>query len=346
MYTNHIALLKTFCLLGVILLHAVLPFTASEGFWKFHAERQSEVAEFFRFWGGFVIIPSFMLASGYLAALSEEKRLRGVLEYLASRGKRLLVPWFLLTVFWMVPLYTFLDIPAYNKPAGHTLAQAYRAGLAGLFADHLWFLLVLFWVSAFFAVIRPLERRFGGLTGPVLALVAALLMNAYGRGLTWYAVWETDGPLVWFGLGVVLCRYRVGIGEAIARHPWTLFCTNGALWIIVAVCAAQTAPLGYWASCVLGALVAFQACLHLARHHAGFRRFWLYRYFEDNAFRFYLFHMPGAYVVFWVLVAAGLISPLPRMLLSFVLNLCLTAGIVALVNALEKGWHTLSSPRR
>jgi peptidoglycan/LPS O-acetylase OafA/YrhL len=336
MFASHMALLKTFCLLGVIFFHAVLPFTEPGGFWQFYADRQAATAEFFKFWGDFVFIPSFMLASGYLAALSAEKRQRNAPAYIADRARRLLVPWFLLMIFWMVPLYTFFDIPSYNRPEGYTLAQTYRAGLAGLFTDHLWFLLVLFWVNAFFALLRPIERRFGGLSGPVLALAAALLMDGYGRGLTWYAVWETSGPLVWFGLGNILCRYRDGIGETLARRPKTLFGMNAVLFVGAAVLGAQTTPVVYWLTCCLGALVAFQACLHAARRHDRLRGFSLYRYFEDNAFRFYLFHMPGGYLTYTMLAAAGLSSPLPLMLLSFALNFCLTACIVALFNTLEK----------
>jgi hypothetical protein len=65
-----VTLLKTFSLIGVIFLHAALPFTVPEGFWKFYAPWQSALVEAFKFWGGLVLIPSFMLASGYLAALS------------------------------------------------------------------------------------------------------------------------------------------------------------------------------------------------------------------------------------------------------------------------------------
>ncbi|MDR1342184.1 MAG: acyltransferase [Prevotellaceae bacterium] len=337
--TSHITLLKTFCLLGVIFLHAVFPFTKPGEFWRFYADQQSVVAEFLIFWGGFVLIPSFMLASGYLAALSVERRPRSIPAYIAGRAKRLLVPWFLLMVFWMVPLYTFFDIPVYNRPEGYTLAQTYRAGLAGLFADHLWFLLVLFWVSAFFAVVRPVVSRFGGLAIPVLALAAALPVNEYGRALTWYAVWETGGPLVWFGLGSILCRYRDGIGKMLARRPGTLFGLNVVLFVVAAVFGAQ-ATLMRWLTCCLGALAAFQACLYLARRHSRLHGFRLYRYFEDNAFRFYLFHMPGGYLIHRMLAAAGLSSPLPFMLLSFACNLCLTACIVAVFNILEKRLKT------
>ncbi|MDR1303661.1 MAG: acyltransferase [Verrucomicrobiales bacterium] len=337
MFASHLALLKTFCLLGVILVHAMLPFTKPDpnGFWKFYAVRQSGVADFFNFWGGLILIPSFMLASGYLAALSAERKRRSAPAYIAGRARRLLVPWFLLMVFWMVPLYTLFDIPAYHRPEGYTLAQTYRAGLEGLFVDHLWFLLVLFWVDAFFAVLRPVAGRFGGLFVPALALVAALLVNEYGRVLTWYGVWETSGPLIWFGLGGILCRYRDGIGKTLARRPGTLFGLNAVLLVVAALFGTQTAPVN-WLTCCLGALAAFQGCLYLARRHSRLRGFWLYRYFEDNAFRFYLFHVPGVYLTYRMLAAAGLSSPLPFMLLSFAGNFCLTACLVTAFNTLEK----------
>jgi peptidoglycan/LPS O-acetylase OafA/YrhL len=334
---SHITLLKTLCLLAVIFGHAVMPFTESVpgGFWKFYADRQSEAADFFCFWAVLVAVPSFMLASGYLAALSTERHRRSAPAYIAGRIKRLLVPWFLLIVFWMVPLYTFFDIPMYNRPEGYTLAQTYRAGLEGRFTDHLWFLLVLFWVDVFFTVLRPLASRFGGLLVPALALVAALLVNEYGRTLTWYNVWQTSGPLVWFGLGTILYRYRDGIGKALARRPRTLFVLNAVLFVVAALFGAQTPPM-YWLTCCLGALAAFQACLHLARYHSRLRGFRPYRYFEDNAFHFYLFHMPGSNLTCRMLSATGLSSPLLLMLLSFALNFCLTACIVALFNTLRK----------
>jgi peptidoglycan/LPS O-acetylase OafA/YrhL len=336
-FASHISLIKTLSLLGVILLHAVLPFTEPDtgGFWKFYAGRQSGAADFISFWGGFILIPSFMLASGYLSALSAERRRRSAPAYIADRAKRLLVPWFLLMVFWMVPLYTLFDIPAYNRPEGYTLAQTCLVSLKGLFTDHLWFLLVLFWVDAFFAALRPLANRLGGLLVPALALAAALLVNEYGHLLTWYAVWETSGPLVYFGLGTILCRYRGGIGKTLARHPLPLFGLNAVLFVLTALFGTRTAPL-YWLTCCLGALAAFQACLYLARYHSRLRGFRLYRYFEDNAFRFYLFHIPGAYLTYRIFAAAGLSSPLPLMLLSFAGNFCLTACLIAVFNTLRK----------
>jgi peptidoglycan/LPS O-acetylase OafA/YrhL len=330
-----VTLLKTLSLISVIFLHAAYPFTVPEGFWKFYASRQSALAEALKFWGGLIVIPSFMFASGYLAALSEDRRPRKAAEYIANRAKRLLVPWFLLSVFWMAPLYTFFDIPAYNRPEGFSLGETYRAALSGLFTDHLWFLLVLFWVASFWAILQPLRKRFGLSSGLACAFAASLLMRYYGRGLTFYCVWQTDGPLLWFAAGCVLFRHRARFERAAARYPLPLFAVNAALFAALSRYSSQT-PLLYWITCGLGALAAFQICLHLARRYEWLRQFRLYRYFEDNSFRFYLFHIPGVYLIFRILAATGMTAPWPLILLSFSLNVCLTAGIVAAANTLEK----------
>jgi peptidoglycan/LPS O-acetylase OafA/YrhL len=336
-----VTLLKTFSLIGVIFLHAVYPFTAPGEFWKFYAPWQSALAETFKFWGELLLIPSFMLASGYLAALSEDRRPRKASEYIVNRVKRLLVPWFLLSIFWMVPLYTLFDIPAYNRPEGFTLGETYQAALLGLFAEHLWFLLVLFWVTSFWAILQPLRRRFGLLSGLVCAFAASLLMRYYGQGLTLYCVRETDGPLLWFTAGYVFFRYRTRAEKTAEWHPLLLFVVNAVFFVALSRYSSQT-PLIYWITCGVGALAAFQVCLHLARCYEWLRQFRLYRYFEDNSFRFYLFHMPGGYLTFKILAATGMTAPLPLILLSFSFNVCLTAGIVATANAIEKRFNFIS----
>jgi peptidoglycan/LPS O-acetylase OafA/YrhL len=115
----------------------------------------------------------------------------------------------------------------------------------------------------------------------------------------------------------------------------TLFALNAVLFVIIVLFVPQTTQM-YWLTCCLGALTAFQACLYLARYHSRLRGFRPYRYFEDNSFRFYLFHVPGNYLTYRILAATGLSSPLPLMLLSFACNLCLTTCLVAVFNALKK----------
>ncbi|MDR0827181.1 MAG: acyltransferase [Desulfovibrio sp.] len=341
----HITMLKTLCLAGVIFAHALLPFVEPTTFVKIYADQPSHIATQVSFWLNFLIIPSFMLASGYVMALTLDRQHRTFIQQVINRVKRLLLPWFCLMVFWMVPLYTLFDLPAYNRPAGFTLAQTYRAGLSGLFTDHLWFLLVLFWISLFWLAVLPLIKRTGILPGFILAVVVSLLMDTYGRELTLYAMWETSGQIIYFYLGYSLYHGRERISGLLEERPLTLMAGNAVCFIIIAN-FSQFYQILYWIACCMGALLVYQVCLFLSHSvYARLRDNPQYRYFEDNAFRFYLFHLPGGLLIFKGLNAANMLSPLPFILLSFVLNLAATTLIVMGINALEQKWRIGFVPR-
>jgi peptidoglycan/LPS O-acetylase OafA/YrhL len=173
-----------------------------------------------------------MLASGYLMGLTLETRHRTFMGQIRNRVKRLLRPWFCTVTFWLVPLYTFFDLPANNRPAGFTLAQTYQAGLTGLFNDHLWFLLLLFWVSLFWLAVLPLVRRTGIFFGFALAIAISLLIDNYGRGLTWYVLWQTPGQIIYFYLGYCLYHYRSRLAELFEKKSLSLLAGNLFLFIL------------------------------------------------------------------------------------------------------------------
>jgi hypothetical protein len=328
-------MLKTLCLLGVIFAHAAMPFVEPPEFLKIYADTPDYIANQIILWVDFIVIPSFMFASGYVMALTLERQRRAFIQQVINRAKRLLLPWGLVMIFWMVPLYTLFDIPAYNRPEGFTLAQTYRVGLTGLFNDHLWFLLVLFWVSLFWLAARPLLKRFGLVFGSVLAVAAALLIDTFGRGLTLYALWEIPGPLIYFYLGYGLYCNRERVDTLIKKRPSALLAGNAVLLILLSRFVGLHSVI-YWAACCAGTLLAYQVCLLMSPVCAALRENALYRYFEDNALRFYLFHMPSGLLTFKALYALGVLPPLPLVFLSFVLNLAITALIVTAINALER----------
>ncbi|MDR1085864.1 MAG: acyltransferase [Deltaproteobacteria bacterium] len=335
MRVDEINLLKTCSLLGVIFVHALLPFTVPGIFWKMVAEQPNITAGWIASSLGLIIIPSFMMASGYLLARSLELKKRSFAEQLANRAKRLLSPWLCMTLFWTVPLYTLFDLPAYNRPVGLSLLHTYEAGLKGLFNEHLWFLLVLFWASVFWLAAFPLLKRIGQLGGLVLAFALSWLIDRYGRGLTWYTLWETAGPLIHVFLGISLWTCRDRLDVFLKRRKVPVFTVTLLLYALFAS-RVDLPQILYWIACCAGALLAYQASLYCSRRwYKDLRGNVCYRYFEDNAFRFYLFHMPGGLLVFKALDALTSLPPLPFVLLSFTLNLAATTLIVALVNTVE-----------
>ena len=158
MHYPQIALQKTLCLLFVIAAHAVLPFTVNSPFWKLYAATPACGADVVAGIFMFSLIPSFMFASGFLLekAMQDTPCLG---EVAGKRIKRLLWPWLLVMLFWLVPLYTIFDLPSYSRPEGASFWATLLAGLQGRFTDHLWFLLALLWASLFWLVAAPLLKR-------------------------------------------------------------------------------------------------------------------------------------------------------------------------------------------
>ncbi|MDR0339463.1 MAG: acyltransferase [Desulfovibrio sp.] len=333
---NRITLLKTLCLLAVIVMHSVEPYTEPGTFWKVFAHSPDAGAEALSDWLSPLIIPSFMFASGYLMTMSLERSGRGFAAQAARRARRLLVPWLCTTLFWLAPTYTLFDLPAYNHPAGTPLWRACADGALGLFSDHLWFLLTLFWVSLFWLTLRPLLKGKSPVAGFALAFLVSWLMLRHGRGLTWFCLWETAGPLIHFYLGLTCFRCREELDSLFRRRKGECLGATALLYVLFAGSDSPPQPL-YWLAGCVGALLAYQTCLHLADAvYERLRGLAWYRYFEDNAFRFYLFHMPGALLAFKTVDRAFDLPTWPAVILAFALNMTGTALVVALSKLLEE----------
>jgi peptidoglycan/LPS O-acetylase OafA/YrhL len=332
----HITLQKTLCLLGVLFLHAVLPFTEGNFFWKLYADERSVAATALVVFFGAVLIPSFIFASGFLFAHSLEHRQRTFREQLASRAKRLLRPWLLIVLFWLVPLYTLFDLPSFNRPLHITLMEGYSLALRGLFADHLWFLLVLFWVSLFWLLALPIVRRTNQFTGAIIAVAVAALVQGFGGDLTWFCFSQISAPLLFFYLGCLTYWHRERINTLLMSFPLLLLFALAAALAVLSPLSSASFP----AACLISCLgCAFSYLLSLMLVHKGYqalRTFSPYRYFEEHSFRFYLFHMPTGLLVF---KAVNYINILPVFLQIFVIfALCFvaTSFIVMASRRLEK----------
>lgn len=328
MQIPHITLLKTLCLFFVIFCHALLPFDATNSFWMLHAETASPFAALLDSFMMPLLVPSFLFASGFLWELGMERKPRPAAAQVAGRVKRLLLPWLLMAVFWMTPLYTLLSLPVYNRPADTPFMETLGLALSGLFVDHLWFLLVLFWVTLFWIAATQVLGRGRTLAGAALALTAALLVENYGQGLRWYSLRQTSAPLLCFYLGMVVCRYRVDVDAWFSRRA---FAKLGTLFVLIVLLIPQagSAP-AYWLTCCTACLFSYQSSLLLSRNvYRSLQSFSWYRYFEKNAFRYYLFHMPTGLLSFVVLDGIAPFPPVVFVPLSFMLTLAATTGLVA-----------------
>ena len=339
----HITLQKTLCLLGVLFIHAVLPFTEGNPFWKLYADERNAAATALASFCGAVLIPSFLFASGFLLANTlEHSRQRTLREQLASRARRLLRPWLLTVLFWLVPLYTLFDVPSFNRPLHTALMEGYSVALRGLFAEHLWFLLVLFWVTLFWLLLLPIVRRTNQFIGLLIAVAAAALVQYFGGGLTWFCLWEISAPLFFFYLGCLTYWRRERIDPLLMRFPLLLL-------FVLAAALAVLSPLSsasFAATCLVSSLgCAFSYLLSLMLVRQGYqtlRAIAPYRYFEEHSFRFYLFHMPTGLLAFKFVNGTTELPTFLQIFVIFILCFAATSVVVFATCRLERlfrGWR-------
>ena len=336
-----ITLQKTFCLLGVLFMHAAQPFATGNHFWKIYADERSAAATAMASFFGAILIPSFIFASGFLLANTFEHTQRTFKEQLESRVKRLLRPWLLTALFWLVPLYTLFDLPSYNRPLHATLMEGYSLALRGLFADHLWFLLVLFWVTLFWLLSLPIVRRTNQGIGCAIAVTAAALAQRFGGGLTWFCFWEISAPLFFFYLGCLAYWHRERIDRLLMRFPLPLLFTLTIALVVLAPLSSAT----FAATCLISSLgCAFSYLLSLMLVRKGYqsiRAFVPYRYFEEHSFRFYLFHMPISLLAFKSVNTATALPTFLQIFVIFALCFAATSVIVIVSCHVEKIFHAI-----
>lgn len=331
----HLTLIKTVSLLLVIFAHGLLPFVFRNPFWQVYADTPSPSADFAARIMGVTLIPSFIFASGFLLENTVSQRDPDFVSLLLSRAKRLLLPWFAVMLFWLVPVYVVFDIPVFLRPAETPFIQTLALGLQGKFVDHLWFLLALFWASLFWMFSRPLLRRLPSWASLVYALIAALCVECFGKGLTWYCLWETGAPILYLFSGAYAFQHREKLDVVFLSRP-----IRAALCILVPMAIllpfAHKAFIISWTLGVLGILLFYLLGLVASKTiYPYLERCPIYAYFERNSFRYYLFHMPTPIVLFTALASMPRLPAWPAIFLLFFLTLAVTTVLVRASHALE-----------
>ncbi|HWR40169.1 MAG TPA: acyltransferase family protein, partial [Patescibacteria group bacterium] len=286
----------------------------------------------------YFIIPVFMFASGFLLAKSCENAKNITTYLLTKRLKRLLIPYLLTGILWLVPLYTLFDILVYNRPAGTSLAGGYLAFSLGLFTDHLWFLLALFWVSLFCILLSPLLKR-SVVAGSVITLVTALFIQEFLQAVPYYKINQTALPIISACFGMIIYRVHTSIERL---QPGRQLLITGVLlgFVIILICFDKGNAYIGWLISITGCILIYFSSALLAKINiaAIICDSTLYEWVERNSMKYYLFHMPFPYLFFLWLYPVLKISPVIFILLNFVFTLAVTTVVVLVLGKCNHLW--------
>ena len=337
MHYSHIALLKTVSLFLVVVMHCVMFFATPFPFWKLYAEAPQPFADLLTGISGATLIQCFMMASGFLFAAAWDSGKRTPLQHLLHRGRRLLLPWFGVGMLWVAPLYWLFAIPAFGHPADASLLETWKTVALGLFTDHLWFLLVLFWITLFWIITLWVLQKLGrdtALTGGMVALVAALCLQNYGDWLKWYCLWEAPSFILCYYMGIVAFRNHEALNTLCRTRPLAL--GLGLTALIVLLWPYAGTPVSGWIVSLLCALLVYHMFLLTAGLYPLLQSFAPFAWFERNGFRFYLFHLPTPLLVFMWLYKPLQLPPVAFVLLNIAITLTVTTVIVIASRKLEE----------
>ncbi|MDO7841671.1 acyltransferase family protein [Sphingomonas immobilis] len=337
-------------LLGIP-FHAALAFQT--GWWIVATHNHSIVLDYAAEAIHLFRMPAFFLVAGYFAAMLLARRAPG--DWLRGRVMRLGVP----LVAALLTLIPVLNIACElsNFAPGAALASFWNLSLTsgGYWVRHLWFLIVLLYLSGGAALavravpsLRTLRLPVGAdgwvARHPLAALLAvATLAGLFEAGAieTFYTahlnttipqeILRLDdllGALPWFGIGLVLQRSPQG-REAFTRFDWR--------WTVLAVVAVagslmlfKTAPPPvYRFAGSIAALLVTQSIIAGARR-AFDRPSAMVDRIVRRSFTIYLVHVP---VIAWLALLADhwSLPAGPAFLFVTAAALAISAGLAALV---------------
>ncbi|MEE5993527.1 MAG: acyltransferase [Oscillospiraceae bacterium] len=298
---GYISNIKTISLVGVVLFHCML-FYADNPFFPESADFASPVVEFLCNIFDASLIASFVFCSGFLYAYSISYKKRTLTESIIERAKRLIIPYYLYGAFWVVPLYTFFNINTFGRPEGAGYLTGYKFMLLGCFADHLWFLWMLFWVSLIFILMKPLLQKKYLPAVFLMTVILSLIDQIFLADVSYFKISQIAPYLLCFFFGIVFYFFL----DKIEQLPvWAMFLLSG-LMLIGCLFYGKAAEIHFalgWLCKISSAFMTFFLFLALERIGVSknFEKRKLWQYTAKHSMQIYLLNCPFMYLYFRLL---------------------------------------------
>ena len=298
---DYISDMKTVALLGVVLGHCLL-FYAGNPFFPETAGFTSKGAVLIGTFLDAALISSFVFCSGFLFANSISRKKRTILQSLADRAKRLLVPYYLYGALWVVPLYTFFDIKCFGRPENAGYLTGYKYMLLGCFSDHLWFLWMLFWVAAVFILMKPLLTKSLLPLTFAISVGLAVVVQLFLADFPYFKLSQTAPYFICYFVGICAFHFI----ERIEKIPTPILFIMTAIFFAGSMLYYKADAVHFslgWLCKLCGILIGFCFFIALERFEAvrNIRRTKLWKYTEAHSMQLFLFNCPFVYLYFRLL---------------------------------------------
>ena len=144
--------IRAIAIISVVIGHSIILYSNS---WNLYNSLQSSA--FFNYLMLFIgayQMPLFFSLSGYLFAKTRGKSM-DFLKYISKKFRRLIIPFIVIALFWMIPIKMLLHYPYYDGMSYPTILIRF---LKGYHLGHLWYLPTLFFI---FVIMYCVVKLFG-----------------------------------------------------------------------------------------------------------------------------------------------------------------------------------------
>ncbi len=265
-------------------------------------------------------MPLFISVSGYLFFYSIDRYT--FWELLNKRIRRLIVPYFLTALFWLLPLRFLVGYSGY---AGRGFIDVYlHCIVCGEDPGHLWFLPFLFGAFVIFYITKKVIDYLP-IGEPIKS--ALILLFGFMLHIEWWRIPQSVlfGTVfrsialyyVWFSFGFLINKHQYTIERFLRRKEY-LILILGIILVITYIIGLQS-----FSFITRGVLIVTSFLM------APNRSSNLSDFLSNNSFGIYLLHSPLIYITF------ALIPNAPPFLVVFI-NFVIFGGIAAALTTLIK----------
>lgn len=321
---NYIDFMKTMAMFLVIVAHCALFFSGNE-FWLVKAEQENIILRWISKFVVLSVVPIFTFASGFLLQLSLQKNKGSIVDLIRKKAVHLCIPYFIYGILWLVPTYTFFDIPSFGRDKGASLIDGYKAMALGQFSDVAWFLLMLFWVTLIWILLKELLKKENLIYGAMVSAVLYFVVHFYLGQIDYYKISQIDIYIIVFFVGAAFFYVSDIVYNTV---PEWLLIVGSLVGMIPCVFLAQLSTERYILECILKIVIpvlflTFSMGLCRTNVIVKLEETAVYNWLRKNSLYIYLLQAPGVYIVF------GIIYPIigSNALLCFLLLFILTTLI-------------------
>ena len=278
------------------------------------------------------VVPIFTFASGFLLQLSLQKNKGSIVDLIRKKAVHLCIPYFIYGILWLVPTYTFFDIPSFGRDKGASLIDGYKAMALGQFSDVAWFLLMLFWVTLIWILLKELLKKENLIYGAMVSAVLYFVVHFYLGQIDYYKISQIDIYIIVFFVGAAFFYVSDIVYNTV---PEWLLIVGSLVGMIPCVFLAQLSTERYILECILKIVIpvlflTFSMGLCRTNVIVKLEETAVYNWLRKNSLYIYLLQAPEVYIVF------GIIYPIigSNALLCFLLLFILTTLIDVILTSI------------